>query len=115
MARNENLEARVRHALAGVPNVAEKKMFGGMAFMVAGKLCVAAGDDELMFRIDPTLHETLVETHGCGEMLRNGKAIKGYVNVAEPALKSNKELDYWIGLALAYNKNAKATPKKVRP
>lgn len=113
MARNEQLEHKVREALAGVSNVEEKQMFRGTAFMIAGKLCISAGDEELMFRIDPALHEEAVEK-GCREMLRNGKAIKGYVYVHEDMLTTKKELDYWITLALDYNKQAKATKKKAK-
>ncbi len=112
MARNEKLEARVREALAAISNVEEKVMFSGMAFMVNGKLCIAAGDNELMFRINPDLQETVLEKPGVSEMLRSGKAIKGYVYVHEEALKSRKEFDYWTGLALDYNKQALPSKKK---
>src|SRR5215203_2791552 len=59
VARNEKLEAQLRTALAGVPNVAELQMFRGMAFMVNDKLCMSAGDNELLFRLDPSLHNEL--------------------------------------------------------
>ena len=111
MARNEALETKVREALAGVLHLEEKQMFRGTAFMVNGKLCISDGDEELMFRIDPALHEEAVEK-GYREMLRNGKAIKGYVYVHQEALKTTKDLEYWIGLSLDYNKRAKATKKK---
>lgn len=114
MARNEKLEAKVREALAGVPNVAEKQMFRGTAFMVNGKLCVSAGDEELMFRFDPALHYQIADQDGCREMLRNGKPIKGYVYVHESKLKTKKDLHYWMHLALEYNKQAKATKKKAK-
>lgn len=113
MARNEQLEVKVREALTETQNVEEKQMFRGTAFMVAGKLCISAGDEELMFRIDPALHEEAVEK-GSREMLRSGKVIKGYVYVHQENLKIKKDLDYWIGLALDYNKRAKPAKKKVR-
>ncbi len=115
MARNEILEARIREALSGTPNVEEKQMFRGTAFMVNGKMMVSAGNDELMFRFDPKLHDEMAQQNGCREMLRNGKPIKGYVYVHESALQSGKELDRWMRLALAYNKQAKATKKKAKP
>lgn len=114
MARNEGLEMKVREALAGFPNVEEKQMFRGTAFMVNGKLCISAGDDELLFRIDPKLHDDVLEKEGCREMLRNDKPIKGYVYVHESKLQSEKELDQWLSLALDFNKAAKATKKKTR-
>jgi TfoX/Sxy family transcriptional regulator of competence genes len=112
MARNENLEAQVREALAGVPNVEERFLFRGTAFMVNEKLCISTGDAELMLRIDPALQESVVEKQGCREMLRNGKAIKGYVYVHENMVKTKKDLDFWINLALDYNKKAKPAKKR---
>lgn len=113
MARNEQLEKQVREALAGVATLEEKHMFRGTAFMVNGKLCVSAGDDELMFRFDPALHEELRQQPGCREMLRNEKPIKGYLYVHTSRLKTKKELDRWLTLALDFNGKAKATRKKV--
>ena len=114
MARNEKLEARIREALANTPNVEEKHMFRGTAFMVNGKLLVTAGNDELMFRFDPARHDTITQQDGCREMLRNGKPIKGYVYVHESSLKSKKDLDNWMRLALEYNKQAKAAKKQAK-
>lgn len=114
MARNEKLEARVREALLDVSNVEEKQMFRGTAFMINGKLCVSAGDEELMFRFDPALHTEVAMQGGCREMLRNGKAIKGYVYVHESILQTKEDLDRWTKRALDYNKRAKATPKKAK-
>src|SRR3954462_6111908 len=97
----------VREALAGVPDVAEKQMFRGTAFMVNRKLCISAGDEELMFRFDPALHEELLRQEGCREMLRNGKSIKGYLYVHASNLQTKKDLDRWVTLALHFNKKAK--------
>jgi TfoX/Sxy family transcriptional regulator of competence genes len=112
VARNEKLEARIRSALEGVTNMAEMKMFRGMAFMVNKKLCISAGDEELMFRFDPSLHDSLIKQGGCREMLRNGKAIKGYLYIHESVLKTNEDLNRWVMLALDYNKRIKAASKK---
>ena len=60
MAYNEEMTLRLRQALAGVPNVEEKKMFRGVTFMVNGKMSMSAGDDEFMFRIDPELHDEMI-------------------------------------------------------
>ena len=87
-------------------------MFRGIAFMVDGKLCISVGATELMFRIDPLVHDEAVERVGCRTMMMKGREYKGYVNVHEDAIKSKKDFDYWIGLALDFNKRAKASPKK---
>jgi hypothetical protein len=61
MALNEQMNDRIREALVDVPRVTEKRMFRGIAFMVNGKLCLSAGNDEMMCRIDPLLHEEAVQ------------------------------------------------------
>ncbi|TKK71489.1 TfoX/Sxy family protein [Ilyomonas limi] len=112
MAYNEVLTNRVREALAEIPNVEEKKMFRGIAFMVNGKLCVSVGDDELMCRIDPALHDELIEEKGCRATIMKNREYKGYVYVAEDSITTKKELDYWLSLALAFNPKAKASKRK---
>jgi TfoX/Sxy family transcriptional regulator of competence genes len=112
MAINEALTNRVREALAHLPDVEEKKMFRGITFMVDGKMCVSVGNDELMCRIDPALHETVVEKNGCRTMEMKGKEYIGYIYVNEAVIKNKKDFDYWIGLALDFNAQAKAGPKK---
>ena len=112
MAYNEKLTNRVREALANAPDVKEKKMFRGITFMVDGKMCISVGDNRIMCRIDPELHDDAVEKNGCTTVEMGGRHYKGYVYVSEEAIKSKKDFDHWIRLALDYNKRAKATPKK---
>lgn len=112
MAINEKLTARVREILIDVANVEEKKMFSGVAFMVDEKLCIAVREDNIMLRIDPAIHDDLVEKPGCSSMIMKGKDLNGYVVVDESVLNTKKRLIYWIQLALDYNPKAKATKKK---
>lgn len=112
MAYSEKLAARIREAFSEHRNVEEKKMFRGMCFMVNGKMCVCVNEDEIMCRIDPALYEEMLEYDGCRAMIHNGKTMKGFVYVSEDVLKSKKNLDYWLDLALEYNKKAKAAKKK---
>jgi len=112
MAYNEEMTNRIREALAGIPNVEEKKMFRGVAFMVNGKMCVSAGDNEMMCRINPAVHNEAVEKRGCRTMIMKGREYMGYLLVHEDGMRSKKELNYWIGLALDFNERAKAAPKK---
>ncbi len=79
--------------------------------MVNGKMCVSVGDDELMCRIDPDKYETALEKPGCREMIHRGRPMKGYVFVNENVLKSQKDFDYWIKLALDFNLKAKSSKK----
>jgi TfoX/Sxy family transcriptional regulator of competence genes len=64
MAYNENLANRIRERFASLPNVVEKEMMGGLTFMYNDKMCVGIIKDELMCRIDPSLHEECVEKTG---------------------------------------------------
>lgn len=64
MAINEALTAKVRAALSHLRNVEEKKMFRGIAFLLNDKLCMSVGDDRLMLRIDPALHDEAVQKPG---------------------------------------------------
>jgi len=95
-----------------VEGVEEKKMFRGITFMVNGKMCMSVGDDELMFRIDPTLHEEAVEKNGVRTLIMKGREYKGYVYIHEDELKTKKQLNYWVNLALDFNARAKAAKKK---
>lgn len=112
MAYNEKLNDRVREALAHLPGVEEKYMFGGCCYMVNGKMCMGIANEFLMCRIGPAAYEQALERKGCTEMVFTGKPMKGYVYVSEEGLKTKKDLDYWVGLCLAFNKEAKASKKK---
>lgn len=112
MAYNEKLNNRLREALAHLPAVEEKYMFGGVCYMVNGKMCVGIAGDELMCRIGPAAYEDALQKSGCREMVFTGKPMKGYVFVSPENIKAKKDFDYWIGLCLAFNKEAKASKKK---
>lgn len=114
MAINEQLNNRLRAALATVPNVTEKNMFRGTAFMVDDKMCISAGDQEIMCRIDPAIHDEMTAKAGCRTVIMRGRPYKGYVYVHEDVLKTKKDLSFWINLALDFNKHAKSSKKKAK-
>ena len=109
MAYSEELTNRVRKALADIPNVEEKKMFSGITFMVNGKMCITVGNDRIMCRIDPAIHEKVIERKGCRTVIMKGREYRGYVYVSEEGMKTRKDFDYWVSLALDFNKWAKAS------
>jgi TfoX/Sxy family transcriptional regulator of competence genes len=113
MPANEDLTDRIRETLLskGVTNVEEKKMFNGICFMVDGKMCVCASNDEMLCRVGPSYLEAL-EIHGVRGMIRNGKPLKDYVFINPEILSSNTNFNYWIDTALAFNKFAKASKSK---
>ena len=114
MAFNEKLADRIREALVNVPKVEEKFMFGGVCFMVNGKMCVGVVKDEMMCRIDPALDEIVLEKTGCRPMDFTKRPMKGYVYISDEGMKSKKAFDYWIGLCLDFNLKAKASKKKTK-
>jgi TfoX/Sxy family transcriptional regulator of competence genes len=114
MAHNEKLADRIREALVHLPNVEEKRMFGGGCFMLNGKMCVGVVKEEMMCRIDPAMDEIVLEMQGCRPMDFTGKPMKGYVFISEAGMKTKKSFEYWIGLSLAFNSTAKAAKKKVK-
>lgn len=112
MAYDQKLAHRIRHRLSGLPNVEEKEMMGGLTFMVNGKMCVGIIKDELMCRIDPEFHDLALEKQGCRTMDFTHRPMRGYVLVNESGMHTDKDFDYWINLALEFNKKAKASRKK---
>lgn len=112
MAYDEHLANRVREKLVELPNITEKEMMGGLTFMYNDKMCVGIIKDELMCRIDPALHETAIEKHGCRTMDFTKRPMRGYIMIEESGMKSKKDFDFWINLALDFNKRAKSSKKK---
>jgi TfoX/Sxy family transcriptional regulator of competence genes len=111
MAYNEKLADRIRESLVDVPGVEEKFMFGGVCFMVNGKMCIGVVKDEMMCRIDPALNEEVLEMRGCRPMDFTGKPMKGYVFIDEEGMKTKKAFDHWVELCLEFNSRAKAAKK----
>lgn len=68
MAYNEMIADRIRESLCEIPKLEEKQMMGGLTFMVNGKMCVGIIKDELMYRIDPEIHDTEIKKQGCRTM-----------------------------------------------
>lgn len=95
--------------------VQEKAMFGGLCFMVNDKMCVGVEKDRLMVRFDPARYEEVMEREGCKPMDFTGRVMKGFAFVDAGVLTTKRKLEYWINLALEYNKIAKASKKKSTP
>ena len=109
MPPNDALVHRVKDALGGAPRLQEKRMFGGVTFMVRGKMCVCAGKGRIMCRIDPALHDAALKRKGARTVVMKGREYRGWVYVDEAAVKTKRDLDYWVRLSLDYNKQAKAS------
>ena len=108
MAYDEGLAARVRDLVAGEP-VVEKKMFGGLAFLVGGNMSVAAsGQGGLMVRVDPAQTEELVREPGVEVVEMRGRSMPGWLRVSASAV-DDAALKTWVDRGVAY---ARTLPPK---
>ena len=112
MAYNEKLADRIREKFYSLNNVLEKNMMGGLTFMYNDKMCVGIIKDELVCRIDPALHNMAVEKIGCRTMDFTNRPMMGYIMIDETGIKSKKDFEYWIDLAIDFNARAKSSKKK---
>lgn len=108
------LATRVRECLSQKEafQVEEKKMFGGLAFMVNGKMCINIGDNLLMCRFDPALTEQLSQRPGFLPMIMRGKEYLGYCYVDPVGYQNKDDFEFWINLCLDYNGRAAVSKKK---
>jgi TfoX/Sxy family transcriptional regulator of competence genes len=115
MAYNEQLAYRINTFLKDKNlNFYEKKMFGGLCFMVDNKMCVGIIKDELMARIGTDNYNEALTKKGCKEMNFTRRSMRGYVYLDDDATDLDVDLEYWIQLALDFNPLAKATKKKYK-
>ena len=97
MAFDEGLAERVRALLDPRSDADEKRMFGGIAFLVAGNMACGVMGDELMVRVGPELAPTLVETEdGARAMDMKGRPMRGWVLVAPEATADDRDLERWV-------------------
>ena len=113
MAYNEKLAEKIRSSLSGTENVTEKKMFGGIAFMVNDKMCVGVNKDDLMLRCEPDLTDKLLLKKGVRLFDLSGKPMKGWLLIDPEGLSGKKDFESWIAIALEANKKI-ADPKKAK-
>ncbi len=107
MAFDEHLADRVRLSLHEKNQVClEKKMMGGLVFMINEKMCLGIIKAELMARIDPEIHAEATLKKGCRTMDFTHQPMKGFVFVSPEGVDLDEDLDYWIQLALDYNPKA---------
>jgi TfoX/Sxy family transcriptional regulator of competence genes len=114
MAYNEHLAERIRNIFQEkhVHNIEEKKMMGGLTFMVNEKMCIGIVKEELMVRLDPERHDEALTRTGCRTMDFTNKPMKGFVFISPEGFDAEADLDFWVQTALDYNAIAKASKKK---
>ena len=112
MAFNELLADRIRGIMDArrVPYT-EKKMFGGLCFMVDDKMLLGVEKNRLMARIDPDETAQALKKKGTMTMDFTGKVMKGFLFIDENSVDMDADLEYWVELCLKYNPKAKASKK----
>lgn len=110
MAYDEALAARVRDELGGEPGVTERKMFGGLGFMVDGHMAVAAGSTgDLMVRSEPAATEQWLEEEGVRPVEMRGRPMTGWLLVSAGTLDDDTTLATWVERGATY---ARSLPPK---
>lgn len=112
MAYNEYLAERIRRALTARHDVEEKKMFGGICFLVKGKMAAGIVKDDLMVRVVGSKYQEALAKPHCREMDFTGKPLKGFLYVGVEGLDSDRALEEWLQLGVEFVENAPGKPKK---
>ena len=110
MAYDEKLAERIRELLGGEADLTEKKMFGGLAFLVGGNMAVAAsGQGGVLVRVDPAESEQLVATTNARLMEMRGRQMQAWLRVDPDDIRTKGQLAKWVGLGTTY---ARSLPQK---
>jgi TfoX/Sxy family transcriptional regulator of competence genes len=99
MAYSERLASRIREILSEGGEVEERKMFGGLAFMVDGHMCCGVTGDDVMLRLGPDQAQQALEEPDVRPMDFTGRTMKGYVYVGTPGVRTEAKLRRWLQLA----------------
>jgi TfoX/Sxy family transcriptional regulator of competence genes len=110
MAYDEELANRVRDLLAAEPDVTEKKMFGGLAFIAGGNMAVGvSGQGGLMVRVDPDETDALAAEPHARPFEMRGRAMQGWLRVDEEGVQTRDDLEPWVSRGMSY---ARSLPPK---
>lgn len=114
MAYNLNLAQRIREIVYGQKDASERKMFGGICFMIGGNMVCGVVGDELMARINPEKHASALEKAHVKPMEFTGRSMKGYLFIEPEGIKTKRELAYWVnqGVRIAQSIPAKGSKSK---
>ncbi len=110
MAYDEELADRIRELIGGEPDLAETKMFGGLAFLIRGNMAVAAsGQGGVLVRVDPAQSDKLVATTSAQLMEMRDRPMRGWLRVDSDDVRTDSELAKWVELGATY---ARSLPAK---
>ena len=110
MAYDEDLANRIRELIATEPDLTEKKMFGGLAFLIGGNMSVSAsGQGGLMVRVDPDATRELLAKPHVRPLEMRGREMDGWLRVDPEGVRTKRQLEPWVRRGVAY---ARSLPPK---
>jgi TfoX/Sxy family transcriptional regulator of competence genes len=112
MAYDETLAARVRKLLSPTDGFAEKKMFGGLCFLMHGHMCCGVLKEELVLRLEPERAQEALRRPHTRPMDFTGRPLKGFVFVEAPGMRTDRQLREWVTMALTFARSLPAKPGK---
>jgi len=118
MAYDEKLAQRIRDVLSGRDDVSERKMFGGLCFMVAGHMCCGLTANEIMIRVGKDAYDDALAQKHARPMDFTGRPLEGFVYVATEGLRTTAALAKWVGRGVTYVEGLppkKPSTKRPRP
>ncbi len=110
MAYDQELAGRIRQLIGPDPELTEKKMFGGLAFLIRGNMAIAASSEGgAMVRVDPGQSDALVATTKATLMNMRGRDMPGWLRISSDDLRSDDEIGPWVEIGVGY---ARSLPPK---
>jgi TfoX/Sxy family transcriptional regulator of competence genes len=110
MAYDEDLANRIRELVGTERGVTEKRMFGGLAFLINGNMSVSAsGQGGLLLRVDPDETDVLLSKPGAAPFEMRGRPMQGWIRVTADAVRTKRQLERWVARGVAY---ARSLPRK---
>jgi TfoX/Sxy family transcriptional regulator of competence genes len=110
VAYDEPLADRIRELIGAEPALTEKKMFGGLAFLIGGNMAVAAsGQGGILVRVDPDESDELATSKGASVAVMRGRAMAGWLRVAPEHVRTKRQLGKWVDLGVGF---ARSLPPK---
>jgi TfoX/Sxy family transcriptional regulator of competence genes len=113
VAYDEDLADRIRELLSEQRGMTEKKMFGGLAFLIGGKMAIAAsGQGGALVRVDPGDADHLIDTTRAEAAVMRGRPMQGWLRLESQDLRTKRQLERWVKLGVSYASSLE--PKKVK-
>ena len=113
MAYDEDLANRIRELMAEERGVTEKRMFGGLAFLIGGNMSVSAsGKGGLLLRVEPARSDALCKSEHAEPAVMRGRAMNGWLRIDAEGVRTKRQLERWVKYGVAYARSLPAKTAK---